>query len=56
VKANQEKKRLTLGSFIHSACRACGTGRARGIIQLAAKARLIVFEASAPLNDFIRER
>jgi len=35
---------MTLGELIESGYRTCGKGRARGIIRLAAKARLIVFQ------------
>jgi hypothetical protein len=45
MKSNREKAALTLGELIQSGCRACGKRRARGIIRLAAKARLIVFQA-----------
>jgi len=44
MKTNLKKTALTLGELIESVCRACGKRRARGIIQLAAKARLIVFQ------------
>ena len=44
MKTNQEKKALTLGDLIQSGYQACGKRRAMGIIRLAAKARLIVFQ------------
>jgi hypothetical protein len=56
VKANQEKKALTLGGLIHSGYRVCGERRAKGLIRLAAKARLIVFQEPVPLYDFLKER
>ena len=48
MKANQEKKALTFGKLIESGYRACGKRRAIGIIRLAAKARLIVFQGQVP--------
>jgi hypothetical protein len=48
MKANQEKKALTFGKLIESGYRACGKRRAIGIIRLAAKARLIVFQGQGP--------
>jgi hypothetical protein len=47
MKANQKKNVLTLGDLIRSAYRACGERRAKGIIRLAARARLIVFKDRA---------
>jgi hypothetical protein len=44
VKTRVGKTALTLGELIESGYRACGKRRARGIIRLAAKARLIVFQ------------
>jgi hypothetical protein len=44
MKANQEKKALTFSDLIESGYRSCGKRRTRGIILLAAKARLIVFQ------------
>src|SRR5438477_12676348 len=38
---------MTLGELIESGYRTCGKRRARGIIRLATKARLIVFEGNA---------
>jgi len=55
VKANQQKKALTLGGLIHGAYRACGEPRAKGLIRLAVSARLIVFQEPVPLDDFLRE-
>jgi hypothetical protein len=49
MKINQEKKALTFGDLIESVYRACGKRRARGIIRLAAKARLIVFQGHGRL-------
>jgi len=42
VKTHEGKKALTLGELIESGYRTCGKRRARAIIRLAAKARLIV--------------
>ena len=44
MKAIQERKALTLGALIESGYRAAGEGQAKGILSLAAKARLIVFQ------------
>ena len=44
MKANQSKKALTLANLIEGGYRTCGKRRARGVILLAAKARLIVFQ------------
>jgi hypothetical protein len=55
VETNQKTKRLTFGSLIESAYRACGKRRARGIIRLAAKARLIVFQDHGRFMDFSRK-
>jgi hypothetical protein len=43
MKANREKKPLTFGEFIIAAYDAWGKRRARGIVWLAVKARLIEF-------------
>jgi len=48
MKAKQERKRLTFGDLIEGGHRACGKRRALGIIRLAAKARLIVFQGHGP--------
>jgi len=50
MKTNREKAALTLGELIESSYRACGKRRASGIIRLAAKARLIVFQGHEPLR------
>ena len=50
VKTNQEKKALTLGELIESGCRACGKRRAKGMIRLAARVRLILFKDPAALG------
>jgi len=47
MKTNQEKKALTLGELIASGCRACGKRRAKGMIRLAARVRLILFKDPA---------
>jgi G3E family GTPase len=44
MEANQQKKPMTFGDLIESGYRACSKRRAKGIIRLAAKARLIVFQ------------
>jgi hypothetical protein len=44
MKTDQGKGALTFGELIESGYRACSKRRARGIIRLAAKARLIVFQ------------
>jgi len=44
MKTNQTKKVLRFADLIESGYRACGKRRAIGIILLAAKARLIVFQ------------
>jgi hypothetical protein len=49
MKTNGTKKALTFADLIESSYRACGKRRARGIILLAAKARLIVFQGHARL-------
>lgn len=43
MKANQNKKAPTFADLIESGYRACGKRRTRGIILLAAHARLIMF-------------
>ena len=48
MKSNQEKKVLRLGDLIAGGYRACGKRRAKGIIRLAAKARLIMFQGHNP--------
>jgi hypothetical protein len=48
MKTNQEKTALTFGDLIENGYRACGKRRAIGIIRLAAKARLIVFQRHGP--------
>ena len=53
---NQNHKALTLGELIESACRACGKRRAKAIIRLAAKARLIVFPGPGPAYGFLVEK
>jgi hypothetical protein len=47
MKTNRAKPALTLGELIESGYRACGKRRTRGVIRLAAKARLIVFQGPA---------
>jgi hypothetical protein len=42
--AEQKRKALTLGDLIESLCNAGGKRRPRGIVRLAAKARIIVFQ------------
>jgi hypothetical protein len=48
--ANQKKKPTTLGELIESSYRACGKRRAKGIIRLAVKARLIVLQERGRLT------
>jgi hypothetical protein len=48
VKTNQGKKALMLGDVIESGYRVCGKRRAIGILRLAAKIRLIVFQGRGP--------
>ena len=55
IKAKQKDETLTLGDLIESSYRACGKRRARGMIRLAAKARLIVFQGDAPLMNLSKE-
>jgi len=50
MKANERKKALTLAELIEGGYRACGKPRARAVILLAAKARLIVFKEDARLT------
>ena len=50
MKANEEKKALTFGDLIKGGYRVCGKRRATGIIRLAAKARLIVFQGHGPFK------
>jgi G3E family GTPase len=54
MKPNQPQKPMTLGELIESGYRACGRRRARGIIWLAAKARLIVFQGQGPSCAFLQ--
>ena len=55
MEPKQAKKAVTLGELIEGGYRACGKRRAKAIIWLAAKARLIVFEEPGPLYDFFRD-
>jgi hypothetical protein len=48
MKANHKRMTLTFGDLLESCNRACGKRRARGIIRLAAKTRLIVFRGHGP--------
>jgi hypothetical protein len=41
MKANCRKRHLTFGEFIMAVCDACGRQKARGIVRLAVKARLV---------------
>jgi hypothetical protein len=45
MKESKKRPALTLGELLESGFRACGKRRAMGILRLAAKARLIVFQA-----------
>jgi len=54
MKPNQGKKAVTLGDLIESGYCACGKRRARGIIRLAAEARLILFQGPGPPCDFLQ--
>jgi hypothetical protein len=56
VKRNQKKKALTLGALIHSGFRVCDQRRATGLLRLAGKAHLIVFQEPVALYDFLRKR
>jgi hypothetical protein len=47
MKTQRGKRTLTFGDLIGNGCRACGKGRATGLILLAAKARLIGFQEQA---------
>jgi len=51
VKTRKGKTALTLGKLIESGYLACGKRRTRGIIRLAAKARLIVFQETRQAYD-----
>ena len=48
--ANQQKKALTFGDFIKGGYQVCGKRPAIGIIRLAAKARLILFQGHRPFK------
>jgi hypothetical protein len=48
MKTNPKKQTLIFGDLIESTYRTCGKRRARGIIRLAAKARLIIFQGHGP--------
>jgi hypothetical protein len=52
VKIREAKTGLTLGELIEGGYLACGKRRTRGIILLAAKARLIVFQETQ-VYDFL---
>jgi len=43
MKTNSRKRALTFGEFIAVVYDACGKRRARGMVQLAIKARLVAF-------------
>jgi hypothetical protein len=53
VKIRETKTALTLGELIESGYVACGKRRTRGIILLAAKARLIVFQGTPQVYDLL---
>jgi hypothetical protein len=55
MKPGHKHKPLTLGELIESAYRACGKRRARAVLRLAAKARLLVFPGPGPAYDFLAE-
>ena len=52
MKIREAKTALTLGELIERGYLACGKRRTRGIILLAAKARLIVFQETQ-VYDFL---
>jgi hypothetical protein len=52
MKTNCRKKPLTFGEFIASIYDACGREKAKGIVRLAVKARLIEFRVQQRLMIF----
>jgi len=43
MKSIHEMKPLTFGSCVASACRACGTDRAEGLLRFAVNANIVIF-------------
>ena len=56
MKPNQQKNALALGGLTQSGFRLCSQRKAKGLMRLGGKARLIPFQEPVPLYDFLKER
>ena len=56
MKANHQKRALTFGGLIETVYGVCGNRRARGIIQLAVDAHVVVFREQRRVFGLLNRR
>jgi hypothetical protein len=56
MRANHKKEALTFGNLIETVYRICGNRSARGVIQLAIDAHIIVFREQRRAFDLLNRR